>query len=172
MIRPEAKEESTMMKPATLAAASLVAILGLSNGAVARDWVDAPQAGTYQALVYVQSATGGCLDKAGFAFVGSMSYSGFGGVTHYLRALQTGSNYAVVSVQTLTVKVGKGTTHPSGNLAWTGGGVGNSWNVGGTFSASVTEIGTHAFVLQLKESYNGCSEEDINVSLARIGANQ
>lgn len=159
-----------MMKRAAIGAACAFAILPV--GAIARDTVSAPEAGTYEALVYVQSATSGCLDKAGFAFVGSMSFSGLGGTTHYLRALETGDNVSLVSVQTLTVKSGKGTTTPSGSLAWTGGGVGGSWSENGTFSATVTELGTHAFVIQLKESYSGCSDEQLNVSLARIGANQ
>jgi hypothetical protein len=149
------------------------AILGVSNAAVASDKPSAPDSGTYQGEVYVQSVSGsGCLDKAGFVFIGSMSFPGLSGTTYSLRALETGSNFAVASVQTLTVKSGKGTTHPSGSLAWTGSGVGGSWSVTGTFAATVTEIGTHTFVLQLKESYSGCTEEDLNIPLARIGVNQ
>jgi len=149
------------------------AILGVPNAAVAHDTTSAPDAGTYQGEVYVQSVSGsGCLDKAGFVYIASMSYGGLSGTTDYLRALETGSNLAVDSVQALTVKSGKGTTHPAGNLTWTGAGVGASWNETGTFSATITEIGTHTFVLQLTESYSGCTEEDINIPLARIGPNQ
>jgi len=164
-----------MMKLATVAAVCTVAILDLPTGAAAHDWASAPQAGTYQALLYVQSVSGGgCLDQAGFAFTGSMSFSGLGGTTQYLRWLETGNNFSVASIQTLTVKSGKGTTHPSGGLAWTGAGIGTGgWSfTGDTFSATVTEIGTHAFVLQLKEAYSGCTAENINVALVRIGANQ
>ena len=162
-----------MMKPATIAAACAFAILGPSNGAVASDWATAPDSGTYQAEIYVQSVSGsGCLDKAGFAFIGEMSFAGLGGAKHYLRALETGIDFAVDSVQTLTVKSGKGTTSLSGSLTWTGNGVGGSWSETGTFSATVTEIGAHAFVMQMKDTYSGCSAENLNVALVRMGANQ
>jgi len=148
-------------------------ILGVSSAAVASDTVTAPESGTFQGEVYVQSVSGsGCLDKAGFIYIGSMSYPGLSGATAYLRALETGNNFAVNSVQTLGIKTGKGTTHPSGDLTWTGAGIGGSWSVTGTFSATVVEIGTHSFVLQLQESYSGCSEEDLNIPLSRIGVNQ
>src|SRR2546423_6307396 len=106
-----------MMKATTLAAGCAFAIVGLSNGALASEWASAPEAGTYQALLYVQSVSGsGCIDKAGFAFTGSMSFAGLSGSTHYMRALEIGNNFAVDSIQTLTVTSGKGTTHLSGNL--------------------------------------------------------
>jgi len=162
-----------MMKPATWGIACASALLVASHGAVASNMASAPQSGTYQALLYVQSASGsGCLDAAGFAYTGSMSFGGLSATKNYLRALETGNNFAVDSLQTLNVTSGAGTTHPSGNLVWTGAGVGGSWNVSGSFSGTITEISTHAFVLQLKETYTGCSSEDINVSLVRIGVNQ
>src|SRR2546423_8442636 len=108
-----------MMKATTLAAGCAFAIVGLSNGALASEKASAPNAGTYQALLYVQSVNGsGCIDKAGFAFTGSMSFSGLGGTTHYLRALETGNNFAVDSIQTLTVKTRKGTTHLGASPPW------------------------------------------------------
>jgi hypothetical protein len=166
-------KEKTMSKHATMISSLAFAILGVSNAAVASDTVTAPESGTFQGEVYVQSVSGsGCLDKAGFVYIGSMSYAGLSGATDILRALETGNNFAVNSVQTLAVKSGKGTTHPSGDLTWTGAGIGGSWSVTGTFTATVTEIGTHSFVLQLKETYSGCSEEDLNIPLSRIGVNQ
>ena len=161
-----------MKKRPTIAAAFAFATLSLSNDAIASDLGTAPEAGTYQALLYVQSATAGCIDKAGFAFTGSMSFGGLSASKDYLRALETGNNFAVDSIQTLTVTGGKGTTQLSGSFVWTGSGIGGGWTENGTFSAMVTEIGTHAFILQLKETYSGCTAEDINVSLVRIGANQ
>jgi hypothetical protein len=156
-----------------MAAACAWAILGLPTAAVAFDRVDAPSAGTYQALVWVQSVSGaGCLDKASYAFTGSVSFAGLGGSKHYLRALEAGSNLALVSIQTLTVTTGKGTTKPYGDFTWSVSGMGGSASANGSFTSTITEIGTHAFVWQLKESYANCSSEVINLSLARIGANQ
>lgn len=161
-----------MIKTATCAAACALAFFGPLNGAIASEPVSAPESGTFQGEVYVDSASGtGCLDKAGYAFIGSLSFPGMSGTTYTLRALETGSGVAFVSVQTLTVKSGKGTTSPSGSLSWVGGGVGGSWTENGTFTSTIAEIGTHAFVLQLTEKYSGCTE-DINVPLARIGVNQ
>ena len=147
-------------------------MLCASHAAIANDWATAPESGTYEAEVYVQAASSGCLDKAGYAFVGSMSYSGLSGTTYTLRALESGNNFAVDSLQTLTVKSGKGTTSPSGSLMWVGAGIGGGWNVNGTFSGTVTEITNHAFVLELKEAYTGCSSETLTIPLARIGVNQ
>ena len=161
-----------MMKPATWAIACASALLLASQGAVAGDRASAPQSGTYEALLYVQSAAKGCLDIAQNAFIGSMSFGGLSATKNYLRALETGPSTSIDSLQTLNVTSGAGTTHPSGGLVWTGAGIGGSWSVNGSFSATITEISTHAFVLQLKETYTGCSEEDINVSLVRIGVNQ
>jgi hypothetical protein len=152
-------------------AAALCAAFG-TCAFTSENTVSAPESGTYNAQVYIQSADSGCLDKAGFVFIGEASFAGLGGATHYLRIPETGSNLAIVSVQTLTVTSGKGTTHLNGKLVWTGNGFGESWNYSGTFSATVTEIGTHAFVMQMKESYTGCTEEDSNISLVRIGADQ
>lgn len=162
-----------MFPRSTAACAFAFAMLGLPNGALAHDMGTAPESGTYQFELYVQSASGaGCLDKAGYVFIGSMSFAGLGGSKHYLRALETGSNFAVDSVQTLAVTGGKGTTNLSGNLTWTGAGIGGSWSESGTFSATVTEIGTHTFAMALKETYSGCTSEDINLALVRTGVNQ
>lgn len=162
-----------MMKPATIAAGCAFAILGLSNGAVADEWASAPVSGTYEAEIYVQSVSGtGCLDKAGFTFIGELSFAGLSGSKHYLRALETGTNFAVDSVQTLAVTHGKGTTSLSGTLTWTGNGVGGSWSESGTFSATVTEIGGHTFVMQMTDVYSGCTAEVLNIALVRMGANQ
>jgi hypothetical protein len=136
------------------------------------DTVAAPATGTYDAQLYVQTADTGCLDRAGYVFVGEASFSGLGGGIHYLRMPETGNNLAFVSTQTLTVTSGKGTTSLGGKLTWTGTGIGESWNYTGTFTATITEIGTHAFVMQLKEAYNGCAAEESNISLVRTGLNQ
>lgn len=162
-----------MIKTATCAAACTLAFLGPLNGAIASDVpTSAPEAGTYQGEVYVQSVSGsGCLDKAGFVFIASMGFSGMKGPTWYLRALETGSGLGLLSVQTLTLTAGRGTTTPSGDLAWTGDGVGGSWNETGTFAGTITEIGTHGFAIELSEKYSGCSE-DLIIPLARIGLNQ
>jgi hypothetical protein len=132
----------------------------------------APDAGTYNAQIYVQSADAGCLDKAGYVFIGEASFAGLGGATHALRFPETGSNIAFVSSQTLAVTTGKGTTQLGGNLTWNGAGIGGNWNYTGTFSAKIIENGTHAFVIELKESYTGCTAEDSNIALVRTGGNQ
>jgi hypothetical protein len=76
-----------------------------------------------------------------------------------------------VSVQTLNTTMRKGTINPAGTLTWTGGGIGGSWNYTGTWGATVKEVGSHAFAMLLTESYGDC-QEDLNISLVRIGANQ
>ena len=159
------------MTKLTTIAAALCAAFG-TCAFTSDDMASAPESGTYSAQIYIQSADSGCLDKAGFVFIGEASFAGLSGATHYLRFPETGSNLAIVSAQTLTVTNGKGTTHLSGKLVWTGNGIGESWNYSGTFSATVTEIGTHAFVMQMKESYTGCAEEDSNISLVRMGVDQ
>ena len=89
-----------MMKLATWGIACASALLVASHGAVASDRVSAPQSGTYQALLYVQSVSGsGCLDMAGFVFTGSMSFGGLSATKNYLRALETGDNFAVDALQ-------------------------------------------------------------------------
>jgi hypothetical protein len=140
--------------------------------AFASDEVTAPQAGTYAGLVYVQSAGSGCLDVTGATYFGEVSFGGLSNKTVILRIPLAGNGLAVSSVQTLTVTSGSGTTHQSGTLAWTGTGVGNSWNVSGTFSQTITEVGTHAFNTQMTESYATCSNEKFNVSLVRMGVKQ
>ena len=141
--------------------------------AVASEKASAPEAGTYEAEVYVQSVSGGgCLDSAGFTFIGELSFGGLSNGTQYLRLPETGINLAVASIQTLTVKSGKGTTNMSGSLSWTGSGFGSSWTESGTFSETITEIGSHAFVMKLTDAYSGCTAETMNISLVRTGANQ
>jgi hypothetical protein len=76
-----------------------------------------------------------------------------------------------VSEQTLTTTKGKGTINLSGTLAWTGGGIGTSWSYTGTWFATITEIGSHAFAMLLSESYADCTEE-LNLSLVKTGVNQ
>ena len=131
-----------------------------------------PETGSYDSQLYVQSAATGCLDRAGYVYVGEASFSGLSGATHALRFPETGNNIAFVSTQILTVTSGKGTTNLGGKLTWTGAGIGESWNYTGTFTATITEIGTHSFVMQLKEIYNGCASEEYNISLVRTGGNQ
>ena len=101
---------------ATAASAFALAILGVPNGALAY-LASAPQSGTFQAQLYVNSTGGsGCLDAKDDVFLGSMSFAGLNGTTHYLRLLETGPGAAFDSVYTLTVKSGKGTTTPSGSI--------------------------------------------------------
>ena len=150
--------------------AALCAMFGSS--ALARDEASAPESGTYMVLVYVQSAGNGCLDVTGNTYVGEVSFGGLNAGTQIIRFPLAANGLAVVSAQTWTVKSGKGTTHLSGSLTWTGVGVGNSWSVTGTFSATVTEVGTHAFVMQTTQSYDTCSNEKFNYSLVRMGADQ
>lgn len=161
-----------MVARAIITSGLTVAMLGVSSGALAFDRTTAPVSGTYEAELYIQSASSGCLDKAGFAFVGEMSFPNLSGSTWALRALESGSNYLVDSIQVLSIKTGKGTTKLTGDLTWTGAGVGDSWSKTGTFSATVTEVDGHDFVVQLDEAYTGCSAEDINVELTRVGAEQ
>ena len=162
-----------MLKTATCAMTCVVlALLLPDGGAVASERNSAPSSGTYQGEVFVNSVTGsGCLDKAGYAFIASMSFPGLSGTTWYLRALETGGNFAVESQQTLTVRSGKGSLSPGGSMLWDGSGIGDSWSESGTFTSSVTEIGTHAFVLALTEKYGSCTEV-LNIPLARIGVDQ
>ena len=108
----------------------------------------------------------------GATYFGEVSFGGLSAGTQYIRMPLAGNGLAVTSVQTLTVTSGQGTTHLSGSLGWTGTGVGDSWNVSGSFSATVTEVGGRAFDMQMTESYASCSNEKFNVSLVRMGPNQ
>src|SRR4029077_3419591 len=103
---------------------------------------------------------------------GEVSFGGLGAATQIVRLPIAGNGLAVASQQNWTVTGGKGTTHLSGTLAWTGAGVGDSWSVSGTFSATVTEVGAHTFVMQTTQSYDTCSNEKFNYSLVRMGPNQ
>ena len=140
--------------------------------AFARDESTAPVSGTYAGLVYVQSAGSGCLDVTGNTYVGEVSFGGLSAGTQYIRIPLAANGLAVSSVQTWTVTGGKGTTKLSGTLAWTGAGVGNSWSVTGTFSATVTEVGAHVFDMQTTQSYDTCTNEKFNYSLVRMGPDQ
>src|SRR5215472_15833382 len=121
-VAPHLRRKGIMYKFGTWVVSSVVLILLLpQGGAMARDLSAAPESGTFEAQVDVDSVTGsGCLDKGGYVFVGSMSFPGLSGTTYYLRALETGSNFGVDSLQTLTVTGGKGTTSPTGTFTWTG----------------------------------------------------
>ena len=153
--------------------ASLAALCAMfASCALASDAVTAPASGTYASLIYVQSAGSGCLDVTGATYFGAVSFSGLSNKNLTIRIPLAGNGLAVSSVQTLTVTSGSGTTHQSGTLAWTGTGVGKSWNVSGTFSETVTEVDSHTFNTQMTESYDTCSNEKFNISLARMGAFQ
>lgn len=152
---------------------TLAALLIESTSAFASDATTAPDAGTYSGGIYVSSTSGtDCLDRSGDAYFTEVSFSGLSGSKHYIHMPLVGSPGAVVSAVTITVKSGKGTTNLGGTLAWTGNGVGGNWDVTGTFSATITEVGAHAFVMQAKLSYTNCTEEDWNVSLVRMGTYQ
>ncbi|HLY04428.1 MAG TPA: hypothetical protein VKR31_01660 [Rhizomicrobium sp.] len=163
-----------MYRYAPLATAGvMLALLFPPGNALADDGtVSPPEAGTFQGELYVNSTSGsGCLDASGDVFIGSMSFGGLSAATDYLRFLETGPNAGLDSVYTLYVKSGKGTKSPSGTFTWTGSGVGGSWSESGTFTGTVTEIGTHAFVLQLTVKYSSCTE-NLNIPLVRTGVNQ
>jgi len=166
--------EIPMNKLTTIA---LLALLAASTCAIASDEASAPEAGTYAASIFVDSISSGyCLDSAGAHFAGGVSYGGLSATTDYVRIPITAKSKALVSVQTLTVTSGKGTLRPSGKFTWTGNGFGGGgWSLSGTFQAQITEIGTHAFALQIGETYMngyGSCMEVLNISLVRMGANQ
>src|SRR5205823_15053869 len=53
--------------------------------ALARDEASAPDAGTYAAIIYVQSAGSGCLDVTGATYFGEVSFAGLSGGTQSVR---------------------------------------------------------------------------------------
>ena len=73
------KQPLTILVPIT----AVCAMLGTC--ALASDETSAPEAGTYAALVYVQSAGSGCLDVTGATYFGEVGFSGLGGGTQYIR---------------------------------------------------------------------------------------
>jgi len=138
--------------------------------AFAGNLAEAPEAGSYMANVYVQETTGTCHDKRGDQYAGEMSFSGLGGTTNYIRVPSVGNDDASVFIQTFEITAGKGTLKPSGNMTWYSDGT-RQWSYRGTFSATIIEIGTHAFTMSLSLSYAGCTE-DWNISMARVSADQ
>jgi hypothetical protein len=151
---------------------SVGALLGFANGALAFDGTVEAESGSYLGEVYVNSVSGsGCLDKAGYAFIAEVSYPGIKGTAVSVRALETGTDFAVNSTFALTITGGKGGLSPSGTYTWTGSGVGGSWSESGDFTSTITEISTHALVLQLSVKYGSCTE-GLNIPLARMGLNQ
>jgi hypothetical protein len=132
----------------------------------------APTAGTYVGLLAVPSANGsGCVMGANSQVISEVSFAGLKGRTLYVRvpysASSNGTLVELVSVETLTFTSGIGTLSPSGTFDWVGTGSA-SWNVSGSFTASITEVGTHAFMLNLAETYSNCTQTQA-VSLARTG---
>jgi hypothetical protein len=131
-----------------------------------------PKAGTYAANILVQSADGslGCLDSSGERYAGEVSYGGLSATTLVIRVPLTGEDAMFVWQQTLTIKGGVGSLDPTGTFVFKG--VGNlNWNVKGTFSATVLEIGPHELGMQISETYPDCAEK-LTISLVRIGAIQ
>ena len=136
----------------------------------------APTVGTYAANIYIQTATGeSCLDAPGRNFSGVLVYGGLSATQMWIRIPQVGSTTGMVSTQVLTVTTGAGTTSPGGKFSWKGQGVGPGWSLTGTFTASITPIDTHSFVLNLSERYlNGgynCTEAPV-LAVTRVGAKQ
>lgn len=132
-----------------------------------------PDSGSYTGEVYVYSTNGDktCIDHGGDTFTGQESYAGLSGAIDYIRVPVIGGS-PIISVQELKITKGIGTTGPSGNLAWTGTGTTSQvWNVTGTFSETITEVGTHTFLAEIAESYSTCTE-NLWLSLARVSANQ
>lgn len=140
--------------------------------AIAGDGTSAPQSGTYAANVYVESTKGSCLDGVNSQYPAIMYFAGLGGATNYIKIPITDSGVAMVSVQTLTTKTGKGTDNQSGTFVWVGNGFGeNGWNESGSFTETITEIGAESFAMELTDTYASCVET-IDIALVRTGVNQ
>lgn len=140
--------------------------------AFAGDRASAPESGTYAANVYVESTKGSCLDGLDSQYPAIMYFGGLSSATNYIKIPISGSGVGMVSVQTLTTKSGKGTVNQSGSFTWVGNGFGeNGWNENGTFTETITEIGTQSFAMKLTDVYATCTET-IDVALVRTGANQ
>src|SRR5579862_4222292 len=118
------------MKSAVILAALCA---GFGTCASAHEDATAPSSGSYAGDIYVYSTNGdsSCIDHGGDAFTGQMSYAGLNGKTDYIRVPVIGSS-PTISVQTLKITKGVGTTNPSGSLGWTATGTtGQIWNVTG-----------------------------------------
>lgn len=133
-----------------------------------------PESGTYAASVYVESAKGSCLDGAQSQYSAIVNFAGLSSVTNYIKIPITAypKSLAMVSVQTLTTKSGKGTDNQSGTFTWVGSGFGeNGWSENGNYTETITEIGTHTFAMKITDTYSSCTET-IDVALVRTGVNQ
>ena len=143
-----------------------------SGGATAESPLTPPKAGVYAANILIQSASGGgCIDTTGANFAGVLNYAGLSGTQFAVRSPIVQPGAGVVSTQILKVTSGVGTTSPSGTFTWKGAGVGLSWNLSGTFSATLTEIDAFSFVAQVTEHYtNGsaCTENQL-IAFTRTG---
>ena len=150
--------------------AAIGGVLGICTSASGA--VQAPYAGAYLASFYVQYANGNlnCLDVTGEQYRASVSYSGLGGTTNYIRMPFLGNYEAAEYVWQFTVTRGAGTLAPSGDFNWHNRPYHDEY-ASGKFSASIMEVGTHAFLMQLSESYDGCYE-NVNVSLVRVSGDQ
>ena len=151
---------------------AVVALAMFANQSTALPQAEAPISGTYVGLASVPSAQGnGCVLGAGSQVISEVSFPGLRGKTLYIRipysAYSNGELVQLVSVETLTLADGIGTLSPSGTFVWTGTGSA-SWDVSGSFTASITEVGTHAFMLNVTETYSNCTETEA-ISLARTG---
>jgi hypothetical protein len=63
------------------------------------DTVQAPEAGSYAANIYIQNADYGCIDSSGYSYLGEVSFAGLSGTTHYLRVPLANGSYTVASVE-------------------------------------------------------------------------
>lgn len=160
-----------MMKTLALAAVCSVVATGAFAGF---QTTLPPESGTYAVSVYVESAKGGCLDLAQTQYSAVVNFGGLASVTTYIKIPITAypKSLAMVSVQTLTTKTGKGTDSQSGTFTWVGNGFGeNGWSENGNYTETITEIGTHTFAMKLTDTYASCVET-IDVALVRTGVNQ
>lgn len=147
---------------------AVVAAATFANQSPVEPPATAPVSGSYLAMLYVPSAEGtGCVMGSSSQLFAEVSYGGLSSRTFYIKSPYAGSNGQVVSVQTMTVTSGLGSLTPSGTFTWTGYGAYN-WNVSGTFTTSIQEVGAHAFMLNLTESYSNCNENQ-SLSLVRMG---
>jgi hypothetical protein len=158
--------------PAMNATAAL-AVLSTAIGTIANAGTQAPEPGSYYASLYMGSANGSqCLEHAGPLYPGEVSFSGLNGTKHYVRSPWTYPDEAMVSVHVLSVTSGRGTTSWKGKLTRIAKGYGGKdWNVSGSFTAELHEIGSHMFGAEITESYGNCTEE-MAVSLVRVSSDQ
>ena len=163
-----AKAKTTSALPLRLCAATAL-IIGPST---ALNAAPSPPAGTYAANVFVQSATGtGCVDSTNGTFVDAeVSYGGLSAKRLVIRIPLAGPDATFTWRQILTITGGAGTLNPTGTVAFAGIGA-ISWSMQGTFSATVNELDSHDFGMQISETYPDCSEK-LQISLVRFGPNQ